>query len=105
VVYGVVPFAATVPALMAVALLNGVFQGVSLSIPMVMVLDEAPGGPGSAAALYTSAFGLAGMLAGAVSGAVATAVGYSDLFWVCAAMSGCAALLMAVRASLARSRP
>jgi SET family sugar efflux transporter-like MFS transporter len=71
---------------------------------MVMVQDEAPGGPGSSAALYTSAFGLAGMLAGAVSGAVATAVGYSDLFWVCAAMSGCAAILMVVRASLARSR-
>jgi SET family sugar efflux transporter-like MFS transporter len=103
-VYGVVPFAASVPALLAMAALNGVFQGVSLSIPMVMVQDEAPGGPGSSAALYTSAFGVAGMLAGAVSGAVTTAVGYGNLFWVCAAMSGCAAILMAVRASLARAR-
>ena len=102
--YGVLPFAASVPALLAMAALNGVYQGVSLSIPMVMVQDEAPGGPGSSSALYTSAFGVAGMLAGAVTGAVTTAVGYGNLFWVCAAMSGCAAVLMAVRASLARAR-
>ncbi|HXT93646.1 MAG TPA: MFS transporter [Trebonia sp.] len=103
--YAVLPFAASVPTLLAMAALNGVYQGVSLSIPMVMVQDEAPGGPGSSSALYTSAFGVAGMLAGAVTGAVTTAVGYGDLFWVCAALSGCAAVLMAARASLARARP
>lgn len=104
VLYALLPFAASVPALLAMAALNGVYQGVSLSIPMVMVQDEAPGGPGSSSALYTSAFGVAGMLAGAVTGAVTTAVGYGNLFWVCAALSGCAAVLMAARASLARSR-
>ena len=102
--YCVVPFAASIPALLAMAALNGVYQGVSLSIPMVMVQDEAPGGPGSSSALYTSAFGLAGMLAGAVTGGVTTAVGYGNLFWVCAALSGCAAVLMAARASLSRAR-
>jgi len=102
--YGLLPFAMSVPALLVMAALNGVYQGVSLSIPMVMVQDEAPGGPGSSSALYTSAFGVAGMLAGAVTGAVTTAVGYGNLFWVCAALSGCAALLMAARPSLARAR-
>jgi SET family sugar efflux transporter-like MFS transporter len=102
--YALVPFAASVPALLAMSALNGVYQGVSLSIPMVMVQEEAPGGPGSSAALYTSAFGVAGLLAGAVTGAVTTAVGYGNLFWVCAALSGCAAVLMAARASLPHRR-
>lgn len=102
VLYCLLPFALSAPALLAMAAFNGVYQGVSLSIPMVMVQDEAPGGPGSASALYSSAFGAAGMLAGAVSGAVTAAVGYGNLFWICAALSGCAAILMAVRASLAR---
>jgi SET family sugar efflux transporter-like MFS transporter len=100
--YCVLPFAKSVPALLVMAALNGVFQGVSLSIPMVMVQNEAPGGPGSASALYSSAFGAAGMLAGAVTGAVTAAVGYGNVFWVCAALCGCSAALMAARASLPR---
>jgi len=76
--------AATVPLVGAITVygLTMAFQGTSLSIPMVMVQDEAPGGPGSSSALYTSAFGVAGMLADAVTGAVTTAVGYGNLFWV-----------------------
>jgi MFS transporter, SET family, sugar efflux transporter len=100
--YALMPFASAVPALLAMAVFNGVYQGVSLSLPMAMVQDEAPGGPGSASALYTSAFGLAGMLAGTVTGVVTAAVGYADLFWVSAGMSACAAVLMAVRARLPR---
>jgi len=100
--YALMPFASAGPALLAMAVFNGVYQGVSLSLPMAMVQDEAPGGPGSASALYTSAFGLAGMLAGTVTGVVTAAVGYADLFWVSAGMSACAAVLMAVRARLPR---
>jgi SET family sugar efflux transporter-like MFS transporter len=101
--YSLMPFASAVPALLAMAVFNGVYQGVTLSLPMAMVQDESPGGPGSASALYTSAFGLAGMLAGTVTGVVTAVIGYADLFWVAAAFSACAAVLMAVRARLPRS--
>jgi len=96
------PLAASATALLMLAALNGVWQGVALSIPMVMVQDEAPGGVGTASALYGAAFGSAGMIGGAVTGLTASAVGYGDVLWVCAALSAVAACLMLARFALAR---
>lgn len=91
------PLAATAPALLALQPLNAAWTAVALSIPMVMVQEEAPGGAGAASALYGSAFMAAVMLAGAITGVTATAVGYGNVFWVCAALSAAAGGLLLAR--------
>ncbi len=100
------PLAASAVALLGLAALNGIWQGVALSIPMVMIQDEVPGGTGTSSSLYGAAFGAAAMIAGAVTGATASALGYGNVFWVCAALSAVAALGMLARHALGRrTRP
>jgi len=77
---------------------------VALSIPMVMVQQEAPGGAGASSALYGSAFMAAVMVAGALTGVTATAVGYGNVFWVCAALSAAAGGLLLARTAQRSSR-
>jgi MFS transporter, SET family, sugar efflux transporter len=91
------PLAATAPALLALQPLNAAWTAVALSIPMVMVQQEAPGGAGAASALYGSAFMAAVMLAGAITGVTAAAVGYGNVFWVCAVLSAAAGGLLLAR--------
>jgi MFS transporter, SET family, sugar efflux transporter len=100
--YCLLPLAASPAALLALAALIGTWQGITLSIPMIMVQDEAPGGAGTTTSLYNAAFGSAAMLAGAVTGVTASAVGYGNVLWVCAALSAVAALLMLARFALGR---
>ncbi len=100
------PLATSPAALLAIAALNGLWQGVALSIPMVMIQDEIPGGVGISSSLYGAAFGSAQMIAGAVTGVTASALGYGNVFWVCAGLSAIAALGMLARAALGRrTRP
>ena len=100
------PLAASPAALLGLAALNGIWQGVALSIPMVMIQDEVPGGVGLSSSLYGAAFGSASMIAGAVTGVTASALGYGSVFWVCAALSAVAALGMLARLALGRrTRP
>jgi SET family sugar efflux transporter-like MFS transporter len=91
------PLATTAPALLALQPLNAAWTAVALSIPMVMVQQEAPGGAGASSALYGSAFMAAVTLAGAITGVTATAVGYGNVFWVCAALSAAAGGLLLAR--------
>jgi MFS transporter, SET family, sugar efflux transporter len=91
------PLAASPAALLGLAALNGVWQGVALSIPMVMIQDETPGGVGISSSLYGAVFGSASMIAGAVTGVAASALGYGNVFWVCAGLSAVAALGMLAR--------
>lgn len=100
--YCLLPLATSAAALIALAALIGTWQGVTLSIPMIMVQDEAPGGAGTSTSLYNAAFGAASMLAGAITGVTASAVGYGNVLWVCAGLSAIAALLMLARFALAR---
>jgi SET family sugar efflux transporter-like MFS transporter len=97
------PVAATSVALLGIAALSGIWQGVALSIPMVMIQEEAPGGVGTSSALYGATFGAASMIAGAVTGVTASALGYGNVFWVCAGLSGVAAGGMLARFALGRS--
>lgn len=98
------PLATSPAALLALAVPQGIWQGVALSIPMVMVQDEAPGGVGTSTALYNAAFGTSAMVAGAITGVTASAVGYGDVFWVCAALSVVAVVLMLARFALSPAR-
>jgi SET family sugar efflux transporter-like MFS transporter len=99
------PMVASPAALLGLAALNGIWQGVTLSIPMVMIQDEIPGGVGISSSLYGAAFGSASMIAGAVTGVTASALGYGNVFWVCAALSAVAALGMLARRALGRRPP
>ncbi|HEX3965730.1 MAG TPA: sugar efflux transporter [Trebonia sp.] len=91
------PLASSPLELLGLQVLNATWVGVSLSIPMVMVQDEAPGGAGASSSLYSSAFMAASLLAGAVAGVTATAVGYGNVFWACAALSAVAGILLIAR--------
>lgn len=95
------PLARSVPQLLALQLLNSAWTAVALSIPMVMVQQEAHSKAGAATALYTSAFMFAVLLAGVAAGVAATAIGYGNVFWLCAAACIVAGgLLFARRARL-----
>jgi SET family sugar efflux transporter-like MFS transporter len=93
------PLARSAAPLLALQVLNAAWSAVALSIPMVMMQDEAPGGAGAASALYTSAFMSAGLLAGAVTGVTAAWIGFASVFWVCAVLAAVAAGLLLARAA------
>lgn len=95
--YCLMPLVASTAALLAVAALVGVWQGVALSIPMVMVQNESPGGVGTASSLYGATFGSAGLVAGGAAGVTASVTGYGGVLWVCAALSAVAAAGMLAR--------
>jgi len=92
------PLATSAAQLLALQVLNAAWTAVSLSIPMVMVQDEVPSGAGSASALYSSAFMSAVVLAGAITGVTAAAIGFGNVFWVCAALAVVAVGLLLARA-------
>ena len=94
------PLATSAVPLLALQVLNAAWSAVALSIPMVMMQDEAPSGAGAASALYSSAFMSAGLLAGAITGVTAAAIGFGSVFWVCAALAAVAASLLLARAAL-----
>jgi predicted MFS family arabinose efflux permease len=55
------------------------------------------------AALYSTTFMAASLLAGAVTGVTATAIGYGNVFWVCAAISAGATGMLLARAAEQRA--
>jgi SET family sugar efflux transporter-like MFS transporter len=93
------PLARSAPPLLALQLLNAAWTAVALSIPVAMVQQEAPAGAGAASALYSSAFMFAVLLAGAITGVTATAIGFGNVFWVCAAFSVISGGLLLARAA------
>jgi SET family sugar efflux transporter-like MFS transporter len=88
------PLARSAAPLLALQVLNAAWVAVAMSIPMVMLQEEGPGGAGSSSALYSSAFMSASLFAGAITGATAAAVGFGGVFWVCAALSAVAGGLL-----------
>ena len=100
--YCLMPLAKSPVELLAVSALIGLWQGVTLSIPMVMVQSETPGGLGLASSLYGAAFSTAGLFAGGVVGITAAAAGYAGVLWLCAALCAVAAVGMAARLLLPR---
>jgi SET family sugar efflux transporter-like MFS transporter len=95
--YCLMAVVSTPEELLAVAALTGVWQGVALSIPIVMVQQETPGGVGVSSSIHGAVFSSAGLIAGAVTGGTAALVGYGGVLWVCAALSAVGALGMLAR--------
>jgi SET family sugar efflux transporter-like MFS transporter len=99
------PLAGSVPALLALQVLNAAWTAVAMSIPMLMVQQEVPGGAGTSSSLYSTAYTTAGLVSGAVTGVTAAAVGYRNVFWVCAGLSVLATVLRAGRRRHRRHSP
>ncbi|MEU6401524.1 sugar efflux transporter [Streptomyces sp. NPDC046985] len=88
------PFARNAPLLFAVQPLNAAWVAVALNIPVVALQDSLPGRPGTASALYSSAFKAGMFLGGLAVGTVATWTGYGQVFWLCAGLTALAGLLV-----------
>jgi SET family sugar efflux transporter-like MFS transporter len=99
--FSLLPVASSAPALLALQVANAVWTAVLLSIPLVMIQQEMPGGSGMASSLYTSAFMAAELLAGAIVGAVTAQVGYRNVFWVCAGLCALAGVMLLARSARA----
>ena len=87
------PLADSAAALLGLQVLNAAWVGIALSLPMVMIQNEAPGGAGQSSSLYSSVMITAQLLAGVT----ASAIGFGNAFWVCAALSAVAAGLLVAR--------
>jgi MFS transporter, SET family, sugar efflux transporter len=88
------PLAGSTPVLIALQLPNAMWTAAIMSIPMVIVQEEVPGGSGTASSLYSSTFPLAQLLAGAITGVVAAQAGYRNVFWICAGLCALATALL-----------
>ncbi|MFE6037559.1 sugar efflux transporter [Streptomyces sp. NPDC056452] len=93
----VLPVAGSTPVLIALQLPNAVWIAVLMSIPMVVVQQEVPGGAGTASALHSSTFPVAQLLAGAITGVVAAQAGFRNVFWFCAGLVALALVLLLSR--------
>jgi MFS transporter, SET family, sugar efflux transporter len=91
------PVAGSTPVLIALQLPNAMWTAAIMSIPMVIVQEEVPGGSGTASSLYSSTFPLAQLLAGAITGVVAAQAGYRNVFWICAGLCALATALLLYR--------
>jgi MFS transporter, SET family, sugar efflux transporter len=91
------PLAGSAPALLALQVPNAAWTAIALSLPMIMIQEEVTAGAGTSAALYSTAYTSAGLVAGAVTGVTAAALGFRNVFWVCAALSLVATLLLLAR--------
>jgi SET family sugar efflux transporter-like MFS transporter len=92
------PFAVSVPALLALQIPNAAWTAVVMSIPVVLLQEDVPDRVGVASSLYAMAFKGGVLLGGSVAGVTAAAVGYVNVFWVSAGLAAAAALLLMARA-------
>jgi SET family sugar efflux transporter-like MFS transporter len=103
--FSLLPLASSSAGLLGLQVLNATWVAVVLTIPMIMVQEQAPGGAGAATSLYNSAFTSASLVSGALTGVVASEVGYSGVFWACAALSAVSVGLLLARVVLGRPSP
>nr|WP_277611052.1 sugar efflux transporter [Streptomyces scabichelini] len=92
--FALLPLADSRQLLLALQPLNAAWAAVALNIPVVLLQDSLPGRFGTASALYSSAFKAGMFLGGLTVGTVATWTGYTQVFWVCAGLTGLAGLLV-----------
>ncbi|MFC4535763.1 sugar efflux transporter [Sphaerisporangium dianthi] len=91
------PFATSKPALLLLQVPNAIWTAIALSIPVTILQDSMPDRPGVASSLYSSAFKAGMFLGGIVAGLVAQYVGFTNVFWACAALSAAALLSVVLR--------
>ncbi|MFC9928723.1 MFS transporter [Streptomyces sp. NPDC127190] len=90
------PLARSAPELIALQLLNAVWTSVVLSVPVTILQDAMTERVGVASSLYSGAFKAGILLGGATTGVVTEWAGFTNVFWVCAALAAAATLLLAL---------
>ncbi|MFC6083115.1 sugar efflux transporter [Sphaerisporangium aureirubrum] len=91
------PLATTKLALLLLQIPNALWTAVAMSIPVTVLQDSMPDRPGVASSLYSSAFKTGIFLGGILTGLIAQWVGFTNVFWACAALSAAALLSMLLR--------
>ncbi|GAA5061833.1 SET family sugar efflux transporter-like MFS transporter [Thermocatellispora tengchongensis] len=84
------PFARTELALLLLQVPNAIWCAIALSIPVTVLQNAMPDRPGVASSLYSGAFKTGMFLGGIAAGSVAQYVGFTNVFWACAALSALA---------------
>ncbi|WP_063836018.1 sugar efflux transporter [Actinacidiphila yeochonensis] len=93
--FALLPLVHTAWGLLLLQLPNAAWTAVVMSIPVTILQDHFTGERvGLASALYASAFKTGIFVGGAVTGVVTEWAGYTDVFWVCAALAAAAAVLL-----------
>jgi SET family sugar efflux transporter-like MFS transporter len=92
--FTVLPIARGAGALLGLQVLNAFWTSIALSIPVTILQDGMPDRPGASSALYSGAFKTGTFVGGLLAGSVAEVLGYANVFWACAALSGVAAVLL-----------
>jgi SET family sugar efflux transporter-like MFS transporter len=93
--FALIPVVHTTWGLLLLQLPNAAWTAVVMSIPVTILQDHFTGDRvGVASALYASAFKTGIFVGGAVTGVVTEWAGYTDVFWVCAALTAAAAVLL-----------
>lgn len=92
--FSLLPLATNRIELLALQVPNAAWTAIVLSIPVTILQDSMPDRPGVASALYSSAFKGGAFLGGSIAGVVAAAVGFTNLFWVCAGIAVLAGALL-----------
>ena len=98
--FAAMPFATTLPELLAIQVPNAIWTSVLLSIPVVMLQNDSPARAGVASSLYATAFKGGILVGGSVTGIGAEALGYRGVFFVSAGVAGLAVLLLGIYTAL-----
>lgn len=88
------PFAKTPLALLLLQIPNAAWTAVVLSLPVVILQDNLPGRPGAASAVYAASYKSGSFLAGTVAGVAVAVAGFTNLWWVCGALTLTATVLL-----------
>ncbi|WP_030548291.1 MFS transporter [Streptomyces albus] len=92
--FAALPFTESPVVLLLLQLPNALWTAIVLSIPVIILQNAMSDRIGAASALYGASFKAGSFLGGMTAGAVAQWLGFTHVFWACAALSAVAALLL-----------
>ncbi|MFC4998290.1 sugar efflux transporter [Dactylosporangium cerinum] len=102
--FAALPFVHSKAGLLLLQLPNAFWTAIVLSIPVTILQDAMGDRVGVASSLYTSSFQVGILLGGTTAGVVAEWLGFTDVFFVCAALAAAATVFLAAAARLTRAR-
>ncbi|MGX6601648.1 sugar efflux transporter [Micromonosporaceae bacterium Da 78-11] len=92
--FAALPFAHSKLALVLLQVPNAFWTAIALSIPITILQDAMGDRVGVASSLYTSSFQIGILLGGTTAGVVAEWLGFTDVFFVCAALAAVATMFL-----------
>ena len=92
--FAALPFAHSKTALLLLQVPNALWTAIVLSIPVTILQDAMKDRVGVASSLYTSSFQIGILLGGVTAGVAAEWMGFTNVFFVCAALAAVATALL-----------